>query len=198
MDRRTHDRLPCFQAPMLQNEYSSPSVIGAGALGIVDIDGLRDAPVVADKLALNCRQDRVGVQTFAERNKINFSRHWSRTGALTGTELLGNCCGQQIHGQYAYHRKWPIEPPQSPHSYPRAANLGATPHTHNRASDPQRLTPTNCRACKTDALYCDARSYAVMGDGRQVIGRRYDAAWMIPRRARRNAAHLSENARWSR
>src|ERR1700735_1142697 len=100
--------------------------------GIVDIDGLRDAPVRADKLALNCRQDRVGVQTFAERNKINFSRHWSRTGALNGTELLGNCCGQQIHGQYAYHRKWPIEPPQSPHSYPRAANLGATPHTQSR------------------------------------------------------------------
>ncbi len=65
-------------------------------------------------------------------------------------------------------------------------------HTHTDTADPQRLTPTSAAFEKPDALYCDARSHAVEADGLQAFGRRYDPAWMIPRRPWRIAARRSE------
>lgn len=79
--------------------------VDAGATSTY-IDGSFDAPTMVTNGRVEiAEQDRVGVQTSAERNKISFSRHWSRTGALTGSESLGICCERQSHGQYASHRK---------------------------------------------------------------------------------------------
>lgn len=60
------------------------------------IEAFRGAPVGESEIggAWIAPYYRVGVQTFAERNKISFCRYRSRTGALNGTELLGNRCSQ--------------------------------------------------------------------------------------------------------
>ena len=155
MDRRTHDRLPLLSSSDVhKTTVSLLQSVGAGALRIEYVDsfathrwrpimpklspssrsrGQIESAMVGSAVAGLAGHDRVGVQTFAERNKISLSRYRSRTGALSGTELLGNRRGRQNRGQYASYRKWPIRPPlASPHSYPRAADLRVTQHTHSR------------------------------------------------------------------
>ena len=153
MDRRTHDRLPLLSSSdVTKSSIRLLQSLATTHWTIVHVDGLATRQSWPITVVLNCRQDRVGVQTFAERNKISFCRYGSRTGALTGTELLGNCRGQKIHGQYASHRKWPIGLPQSPHSYPRAADLSVTPHTQPRTRSATSDTHQPPRLKKRRAL----------------------------------------------
>ncbi len=120
---------------------------------------------------------RAGVQTFAERGRISLCRYRSRTGALGGSELLGIRRGRQMRGQYASYRKWPIRPPlASPHSYPRAANLRATQHTHSRrrsaTSDTHKLPRLKTGRALLRCAFPRGR--------RDIVGRQLGADMILP------------------
>jgi hypothetical protein len=130
-------------------------------------------------------RNRVGVEPLAKAAEITAAQDRLTPGTFCKARLKGKGCGKQNRDQYARHLEWPVQPPQAPpHLLPRARDL----HFYL----PQRGVAAGNATCPHQTFRAARVNWAVRPtswehlNGRQVMGRRYDRLWEIPRRPCRN------------